>query len=529
MAMNNYTETLFYHYILSKPDIAYKIKPEFFDGKNLQELYRIGREYSVKYHSAPTADQIKELVRLDNKQDTLTNDLIDILYASASNLNQYTDDWLFDSVSSWAQWKNFTGALVDTVTYVKLHQDDVTTENVKEICEKAKGSFNRQAILDIKNTDNKGLDFFDANSHKEVKLKRMPTGIDYIDKCLKGGTWAGSLIGFAGAPKVGKSLWLQNICAEAVKAGRNCLYISLELPEEMIVQRIGANLLNIPSLEYEKYGNDFDLMKQKLQEFKNSLLNPPGYLRVVSFPTSTLTTIEMESFILKLEEELSTDTYKFHFDHIYLDYINIMKNYRNPNSEDTYQKIKMLAEDVRAIAVKNNWCVLTATQTNRSQFDSTDMTANQISESAGFGATVDALFGIIADQIQKSMGIYYLKCLLDRVCPMENTRKKFNVDKTYLRIREDMTAVIETAEDIYKSVTSGFKNYKTGVDGNTGHTNVMPNPHSDIRPDLNGSSLVSTPPPPMTNLLDNSDIMPNTEFSGQMNQIPAIVTGANLF
>ena len=95
----------------------------------------------------------------------------------------------------------------------------------------------------------------------------------------------------------------------------------------------------------------------------------------------------------------------------------------------------------------------TATQTNRGQFDQTDMTANQISESAGFGATVDALFGIIADQIQKSQGIYFLKCLYDRVKPMDNTRKKFNFDKRYLRITEDMDSQIEDAEDIYRSVT----------------------------------------------------------------------------
>jgi len=472
--MNNYTETLFYHYILSKPELAYKIKPEYFDAKNLQDLYRIGREYSIKYHSAPSKEQMKELIKINNKEDVITNDIIDILYSSISNLNQYTEDWLYDSVASWAQWKQFTGALIDTVTYVKLHQDDVNTENVKEICEAAKGSFNRHAILDLSENDNNGLDFFDALSHKETKLKKQSTGIDYIDKCLNGGTWPGSLIGFAGAPKIGKSLWLQNLCAEAIKAGRNCLYISLELPEEMIVQRIGSNILNIPSLDYGKIAEDQNLMKQKISAFRNSALIAPGILRVKSFPTSTLTTIEMESFILKLEEDFSSETYKFHFDNIYLDYINIMKNYRNPNSENTYQKIKSLAEDVRAIAVKNNWCVLTATQTNRGQFDSTDMTANQISESAGFGATVDALFGIIADQIQKSMGIYYLKCLYDRVCPMDNTRKKFNLDKTYLRIKEDLTSAIEDAEDIYQNVTvNNFRKNMNSVGQSS--NNIKPN------------------------------------------------------
>lgn len=453
--MNQQTEVLFYHFVLSKPDLAYQIQPKYFGAKNIRDLYTLGREYSIKYHSAPTKDQMKELITINKKDDVISDDIVDILYAQADRLEQYTEEWLYDSVTAWATWENFSNTIVDTVTYVKLHQDEVNTENVKEICETAKGMFNRNAILDF-DPDNTGSDFFDIACHKETKLKKRSTGIDYIDKCLNGGTWPGSLIGFAGAPKIGKSLWLQNLCAKAVTAGENCLYISLELPEEMIIQRIGANLLNIPSLDYGKFAEDENFMKQKMASFKSGLLVPPGVLKVKSFPTSTLTTIEMESFILKLEEQLSTETHKFKFHNIYLDYINIMKNYRNPNSENTYQKIKSLAEDVRAIAVKNEWCILTATQTNRGQFDQTDMTANQISESAGFGATVDALFGIIADQLSKFNGDYYLKCLYDRVCPMDNTRKKFKLEHKYLRISEDLNSPIENPDDIYKAQVKNF-------------------------------------------------------------------------
>ena len=450
--MNQQTETIIYHYALANPELALKIKPDFFDAKYLRELFEIGRDYSIKYHGAPTADQMKQLVTIAGKQDKLPPDVIDIIYAQKRDMSQYDETWLYDTTTAWAQWENFTAAVIDSVQFVKLHNDEITAENVREYTEKAKGTFNRNAIMEFGEQDN-GSDFYDAAAHRPSQLVHSPTGIDYIDKCLAGGGWSGALIGFAGAPKIGKSMWLQNLCAASVRAGQDSLYISLELPEEMIIQRIGANLLGIPSGDYSKMAEDEQYMKDRIRQFRESNLIPPGRLVVKSFPTSTLTSIELEAFVLKLEEEFSTPDKPFKFKNLYLDYINIMKNYRNPNSENTYMKIKCLAEDVKAVAIKNGWCVYTATQTNRGQFDQTDMTANQISESAGFGATVDALFGIIADQIQKSQGIYFLKCLYDRVNPMDNTRPQFNFDKRHPRITEDMESQIEDAEDIYRSVT----------------------------------------------------------------------------
>ena len=479
-------EVLIYHYALEHPEIAAKIKPEFFEasgnGTFLSHLFKVAQEFCVKYHQAPTFDQMRELISSSEYAQEVSVDRLAGLYAQKDRLGEYAEEWVNHTTQSWAKWNQFCEGLYDTNAYTKLVNEDISPENVDEIIERAKGLFNRNVILEF-NDDSIGSDFFDAGSHQEVTLKRHRTGIDYIDKCLNGGTWPGSLIGFAGAPKIGKSLWLQNLCAEAVKAGENCLYISLELPEEMIIQRIGSNLLNIPSLEYSKIAKDKDFIKKKLNELAQSLLVAPGKLIVKSFPTSTLTTIELEAFILKLEERLSREDAPFHFDNIYLDYINIMKNYRAPNSENTYQKIKSLAEDCRAVAVKNNWCIITATQTNRAQFDTTDMTANQISESAGFGATVDALFGIIADQVAKAQGLYWLKCLYDRVAPMDNTRKAFKMDKEYLRIKEDMTVPIESAEDIYKSeLTSAYRKNYQDTKTNFGSPMV---PQPEVKPTMN--------------------------------------------
>ena len=143
---------------------------------------------------------------------------------------------------------------------------------------------------------------------------------------------------------------------------------------------------------------------------------------------------------------MSTDGHPFKFKNVFVDYLNIMKNYRNPNSENTYMKIKQIAEDLRAMGKKNGWCIITATQTNRSQFDTNDINASQISESSGLGATVDAMFGIIADALMMAQGKYYLKCIYDRVSPQANKKKLFDCNFTYLRISENVSeGIVDTS------------------------------------------------------------------------------------
>ena len=397
--INQYLQNIFYHFILSDPSLALKMEPDFFDSKNLQICFKYAKDYTVKYHNAPTASQLKELLQIDGKEDLISSDVIDILYSSVQSVKEYTSDWLYDNATAWAQWKNFINTLRNVLAYVKLNQDDVSTENVKEIMEHAKGMFNKSCIIDFEDSGDTGSDFWDAASHKQVQLKRSSTGYPFIDMCLKGGYFPGCLVCLVGAPKSGKSLWMQNLCAASVKQGENNAYISLELPEEMIHNRIGANMFNIPAADYEKYADDEEGMKARITAFKKSCLIPPGRLIVKSFPTSTLSVIELESYLLSKEEELSTENKKFKFKNVFVDYINIMKNYRNPNSENTYMKIKQLAEDLKAMGIKNGWAIITATQTTRSQYDTNDMSGNQVSASVGLGATVDATFGTIADAL----------------------------------------------------------------------------------------------------------------------------------
>ena len=242
-----------------------------------------------------------------------------------------------------------------------------------------------------------------------------------------------------GSPKVGKSMWLCNLCANSVRNGENSAYITLEMAYQLVAQRIGSNLFNIPIEQYETAAADLNYMRAKMKEFYTNSLVSPGTFIIEEFPTSSATVYDIESFLLKREEENSTDGHPFKFKNIFIDYVNIMKDAKNPNSENMYLKIKSICEDVRAMAQRNNWCVISLTQTNRSAYDSTDIGMSNVSESGGLIATVDSLFGIIQSSTMRVNDKYYIKAVAIRNSGHMGDKKGYNFNPKYLRIEEDLT------------------------------------------------------------------------------------------
>lgn len=228
------------------------------------------------------------------------------------------------------------------------------------------------------------------------------------------------------------SIWLANLAANSVKLGQNTAVISLEMRDRKLVKRLGANLLSINMREYQKVADDSAMMKKKISNLGYESLQAPGKLYVKEFPTSSAGVPDVERYLLKMEEIKGIK-----FKVIILDYINILKNWRNPNSENTYMKIKQIAEDLRAMAMRNNWAIVTATQINRSGFGSTDLSANNISESAALGHTVDAMFGIIQDEIMHANREYILKLIANRDDGYKNSRQKFLINYDLMRIIQD--------------------------------------------------------------------------------------------
>jgi replicative DNA helicase len=317
---------------------------------------------------------------------------------------------------------------VDGVKYIQ--STPVTSENIKEVV----ANFKR-IVVERNNVDfsfDQGLDFFHPEHHKQLRGSSFSTGFPFIDIVLGGGFSAKSLYVFMGMPKVGKSLWLGNIAAQAVRSGHNVAVITLEMNDRKYVKRLGANLLGIPVNEYQAIAEDEQKIKKKLQAMAYENLRSPGKLFVKEFPTSQAGVPDVERYLRKVEEQQDIK-----FKLVFVDYINIMKNWRNPNSENTYMKIKQIAEDLRGIAMSNEWSIVTATQTKQSEFDSTDLSISSASESSGLVATVDGLFGIIQDPMMYANREYKLKLIANRDDGYKNAYKMYSVDYAYMRVMEN--------------------------------------------------------------------------------------------
>jgi hypothetical protein len=441
--MEGHKESIFFHYILDNNNILNVTKPEFFMNSNLRELFEIAKEHALKYKSPPKREQLEELVSIRGLSEKYGSDMLEALYNSRKQLESYEKEWLEENVGAWIQFRNLDHTMRKAIAYIKTNK--VSAENTSEIVEKVRHMISSETSIDF--TFNLGADFFDPRRHLQTRLARTSSGYDYLDLCLKGGYWKGSLVVLICQPKGGKSLVLQNLCAQSVLLGQNCAYVTLELQEELVNMRIGSNLLSIPLNEYEERARDQDFMKKKISKLKQSQLTPMGNLHVKEFPASTASVNDVKFYLKKAEEMLG-----YKFDNIFIDYINIMKNWRNPNTENTYMKIKQLSEDLRAMAMEEQWAIISVTQTKRDGWNNTDINVNDISESAGLLHTVDVMFGIITDPEMKARGEYVLKCLANRVAGYENTRKKFNIDWKYFRLEEDKDSPIEDLDEIINSL-----------------------------------------------------------------------------
>ena len=422
----SHSENIILKNIICNPAYLETCKGEYFKNSGFQEIFHLSKKFWERYHEVPSQDQLRESVKLEGKEDKVQPGEIQAVFDV--DLSKYQEDWITETTELFIEYKNLVSSAVDGVKYIQ--STPVTSDNIKEVVTTFKN-----IVIERNNIDfsfDQGLDFFHPDNHKQLTSTTFSTGFPFIDTVLGGGFSAKSLYVFMGMPKVGKSLWLGNLAAQAVKAGHNVAVISLEMNDRKYIKRLGANLLGIPVNEYSTAAEDEQRMKKKIQSMAYDNLRMPGKLFVKEFPTSQASALDVERYLRKVEEQ-----HGIKFKVVVIDYINIMKNWRNPNSENTYMKIKQIAEDIRGVAMSNQWAIVTATQTKQSEFDSTDLSISSASESSGLVATVDGLFGIIQDPMMYANREYKLKLIANRDDGYKNAYKMFNVDYTYMRILEN--------------------------------------------------------------------------------------------
>jgi predicted ATP-dependent serine protease len=240
----------------------------------------------------------------------------------------------------------------------------------------------------------------------------------------------GNLIVYAGEQNIGKSIYLANDAANFVKMGTNTVVVTAEMAAHKFVKRIGANLLSVNINEYAEKAKNKEHIKRRLETVGDGF-SPPGSLFVKQFPTSQATVLDIEAYVNQIEEERQIKVGA-----VVIDYINILANYRNQNTENTYMKIKQIAEDLRAMGIRNDWLIVTATQITRSGYNASDITMTDIAESAGLSHTADVMLGIIQDDLMRANQEYWLKVLKIRDGEGKGTKCKLNIDWNYMRLQE---------------------------------------------------------------------------------------------
>lgn len=418
-------EKIFFKLSLQKVKYLETIKSGFYTSEEIDYLSKLAHKFYEKFHETPSKEQMKLLVKNSKQKDKVSDDMVELIYET--NLNEYDEEWLTSTAEAWIKWRNFDSSLIDTVEFIK--STTVTPENVDTIVNKVKGLINDRNSLSF--DSNLGLDFFNPDAHDQRETDKVSSGYNFIDRLLGGGyDRGGNLIVYVGEQNIGKSIFLANDAATSVKMGHNTAVITAEMADHKFVKRIGANLLSIPINEYQEKSRNKEYIQRRLESVGDGL-TPPGNLFVKQFPTSQATVLDIEAYLKQVEEEK-----KIKLNVVVIDYINILSNYRNPNSENTYLKIKQIAEDLRAMGVRNNWLIVTATQITRSGYNASDISMSDVAESAGLSHTADVMLGIIQDDLMRANFEYWLKILKIRDGEGKGTKCRLIINYNYMRLTE---------------------------------------------------------------------------------------------
>lgn len=425
MNYNDSYEKVFFLYSLKNPKYLTVTRDGFYSNKHLDILAYLGKKFYEKFKETPSKDQFKLLIENSAKaKGKVTPDIIDTVFKE--NVKDYDETWLRKTSESWIKWRNFDTSLGDGVDYIRTAKVD--PESVDAVIQKFRDLINNRSSLTF--DADLGLDFFNPDHHEQRAENKLRSGRTFVDNLTGGGYDQTGLIVYAGEQNIGKSIWLANDAATFVRMGYNTAVISAEMAGHKFIKRIGSNLLDITMSEYDDKSKDKDFISRKLKTVGVGL-TPPGRLFVKKYPTSQATVVDIENYLLDVEEQTGIKLRA-----VVIDYINILSNYRNPNGDSTYMKIKQIAEDLRAMGDRNNWLIITATQIKRSGYESSDISMDDIAESAGLAHTADMIYGIIQDPVMHANYEYWLKILKIRDGEGKNTKCRFTINYDYMRLTE---------------------------------------------------------------------------------------------
>ena len=397
------------------------IKLEYFEMRSEMILCQEIIDFIAKYNKCPTQEIID--IEIQNRDD-----LTETEYKEVREINQTLDkvetntEWLVDATEKWCRDRAIYLALMSSIKIADGQDNNKGRDAIPHILSDALAvSFDNHIGHDY-------LEDYEAryeSYHK--KEEKIPFDLEFFDKITKGGVPNKTLnIALAGTG-VGKSLFMCHFASSVLLQGKNVLYITLEMAEEKIAERIDANLLDV---------NIRDLTDLPRVIFENKVTKlaekTQGQLIIKEYPTASAHAGHFKTLLNELTLKKS-----FKPDIIFIDYLNICASsrYSKLGNVNSYSYIKAIAEDLRGLAVEYNVPIISATQTTRSGFGSSDIDLTDTSESFGLPATADLMFALISTDELEGLNQIMVKQLKNRYNdPTINKRFVLGIDRAKMRL-----------------------------------------------------------------------------------------------
>jgi len=430
------------------------IKEEYFGNRVEQLLFGEVFKFVERYNNLPTKDAM--LIELGNRKDINEEELNHLKdYVNQIENIDSDEQWLIETTEKFCKDRAVHNAVLSGIKILDGKDKKQTAEAIPHILSDALAvSFDKSVGHDyIEDAD-------DRFKFYHTKEKRYQFDLDYMNRITKGGVPSKTLnIALAGTG-VGKSLFMCHVASSYLLQGLNVLYITLEMAEERIAERIDANLLDVTmedlhDMPHQLYDGKIKKLREKTQ----------GQLIIKEYPTASAHSGHFKSLINELALKKS-----FRPDVIFIDYLNICASSRFKGGNiSSYFYVKAIAEELRGLAVESNVPIFSATQTTRTGFVSTDIGLEDTSESFGLPATADFMFALISNEELEALGQMKIKQLKNRYNdPSVNRAFIVGVDRSKMRLYDVQQSSqnivdsnqVDEKEDAYNKF-SDFKLWNT--------------------------------------------------------------------
>mgnify|MGYP001189320866 FL=1 len=397
------------------------LKASYFLDAEYREVFKCVRDYVTAYNSPPAISAIKIALQ-DNRK--ITEDLYVKCEELINGLSQTDEDqrWLIDQTEKFCKDKAVYNAIMQSIQIIDGQDKTHSVDALPSILSDALSvGFDNNIGHDYVGDAEQRFDFY--HRHEE----KLPFDLEYFNKITEGGLINKTLnIALAGTG-VGKSLFMCHVGASMIAQGKNVLYITLEMAEERIAERIDANMMDVSMQDLRDLSKS--MYTDRIQKIQNKV---DGRLIVKEYPTATAHAGHFRALLeeLKLKQN-------FYPDIIFIDYLNICvsQRLRNNAGANSYTIVKAIAEELRGLAVEYDLPIVSATQTTRGGFNNSDVDLTDTSESFGLPATADLMFALISTEELEQQGHMMVKQLKNRYSdPTRNKRFMIGVDRAKMRL-----------------------------------------------------------------------------------------------